>query len=97
MKVEMSERVRTTLNTLNNGDRERVRTWLNYLERWEEDPFAKNHSVELNVDGQTVYLFQTSTDDRIFYKMDQARQTVFVLEITNRDMILSFGSLAGGG
>jgi mRNA-degrading endonuclease RelE of RelBE toxin-antitoxin system len=96
MKVEISERVKTALHTLSQDDRERVRTWLNYLERWEEDPFAKNHSVQLNVAGQTVYLFRTSTDVRIFYKVDKDRQTVLVVDVTNKDTILASGSVSGG-
>jgi mRNA-degrading endonuclease RelE of RelBE toxin-antitoxin system len=95
MKVQISERVKTVLNTLSHDDRDRVVTWFQYLERWEADPFVKAHSVQLTVQGQTVYLFQTSTDIRIFYTVDHERQVIVVLDVTKKETILSSGSVAG--
>jgi len=97
MKVELSERVKTALKALAHDDRERIRTWFDYLARWGEDPFVKDHSVQLDVQGQAVYLFQTSTDVRIFYKVDKERETVYVLDVTKKDTILSSGSASGRG
>jgi mRNA-degrading endonuclease RelE of RelBE toxin-antitoxin system len=96
MKVTLSERVLTALNMIGSSDRERVKTWFQYLERLDQDPFVKDHSVELSVGGKRVYLFRTSTDIRIFYTVDQQTQTVTVLDVTKADTIISSGNLSEG-
>jgi mRNA-degrading endonuclease RelE of RelBE toxin-antitoxin system len=97
MQVKLSERVQTALKTLGQDDRERVRTWFGYLQNWEEDPFVRSQSVVLNVQGQTVYMFRTSTEVRIFYTVDEQTPTVSVVDVTTKDTILSSGSAATGG
>jgi len=97
MQVILSERVKTALNTLSRDDRERVQTWFGYLENWEEDPFVKSRSVTLTVQGQSVYMFRTSTDIRIFYTVDPQSKTVTVVDVTTKDTILSSGTAATGG
>jgi mRNA-degrading endonuclease RelE of RelBE toxin-antitoxin system len=96
MQVVLSERVKTALNTLSRDDRERVQTWFGYLQNWEEDAFVRSRSVALNVQGQTVYLFRTTTEVRIFYTVDMQNKTIHVIDVTTRDTILSFGSDATG-
>ena len=97
MQVILSERVKTALNTLSRDDRERVHTWIGYLRNWEEDAFAKSQSVTLSVQGESVYMFRTSTDVHIFYTVDLQSKTVYVLDIATKDTILSFGSVSTGG
>lgn len=97
MQVMFSERVKTTLNTLSRDDRQRVHTWFDYFRNWEEDAFVRSRSVTLNVQGQSVYMFRTSTDVRIFYTVDLQSKTVHVIDIATKDTILSSGSISTGG
>ena len=97
MQVILSERVKTTLHTLSRDDRERVHTWFGYLRNWEEDGFVRSQSVTLNVQGQSVYMFRTSTEVRIFYTVDLQSKTVTVIDIATKDTILSSGSDSTGG
>jgi mRNA-degrading endonuclease RelE of RelBE toxin-antitoxin system len=97
MQVMLSERVTTALSTLSRDDRERVHTWFGYLRNWEEDPFVRSRSVTLNVQGQSVYMFRTSTEVRIFYTVDLQSKTVYVIDIATKDTILSSGSVPAGG
>ena len=97
MQVMLSERVKTFLNTLSRDDREKVHTWFGYLRNWEEDSFVRSQSVTLNVQGQSVYMFRTSTEIRIFYTVDLQSKTVSVIDIATRDTILFSGSVSAGG
>jgi mRNA-degrading endonuclease RelE of RelBE toxin-antitoxin system len=96
MQVMLSERVKTALHTLNRDDRERVRTWFDYLRNWEEDAFVRSQSVTLNVHGQSVYMFRTSTEVRIFYTVDLQNKTIHVIDLTTKDTILSSGGVSTG-
>jgi mRNA-degrading endonuclease RelE of RelBE toxin-antitoxin system len=96
----LSERVLTFLNflnTLSGDDRERLYPWFDYLRNWKEDAFVRSQSVKLNVPGQSVYLFRTSTEVRIFYTVDLQSKTIDVIDIATKDTILSSGSVATGG
>lgn len=97
MQVMLSERVKTALNTLSRDDRERLQTWFSYLGNWEEDAFVRSQSVSLNVHGQSVYMFRTSTEVRIFYTVDLQSKTIHVIDIATKDTILSSGSVPAGG
>jgi len=97
MQVVLSERVKTALNTLSRDDRERAHTWFGYLRNWEEDAFVKSRSVTLDVQGQSVYMFRTSTEVRIFYTVDLQNKTVHVIDIATKDTILSSGTVSTGG
>ena len=97
MQVMLSNRVQTALSTLSHDDRERVNTWFGYLRNWEEDAFVKSRSVTLNVQGQSVCMFRTSTEVRIFYTVDEQSKTVYVIDLATKDTILSSGSISAGG
>jgi len=97
MQVILSERVKTALNTLSRDDREKIHTWFGYLRNWEADSFVRSQSVTLNVRGETVYMFRTSTEVRIFYTVDLQSKTVHVIDIATKDTILSSGSISAGG
>ncbi len=97
MQVMLSERVKTALNTLSRDERERVQTWFGYLRNWEEDAFVRSRSVALNVQGQAMYMFRTSTEVRIFYTVDLQNKAVHVIDIATKDTILSSGSVPTGG
>lgn len=93
MRVTITESVRRSLNTLSPEDRNRVETWFSYLETM--DPYARANSQTLVIDGQTVYMFVTSSNVRIFYTVDNASQTVAITHITNKETIISSGSIQG--
>jgi mRNA-degrading endonuclease RelE of RelBE toxin-antitoxin system len=97
MQIDLSERVKTVLHTLGRDDRERVRIWFDYLQNWDEDAFVRSQSVMLDVQGQTVYMFRTSTEVRIFYTVDLRKKTIHVIDLTTRDTILSSGGVSTGG
>ena len=97
MQVVLSERVKTALATLSRDDRERVHTWFGYLQDWEEDAFVRSQSVALDVQGQPVFMFRTSTDMRIFYTVDPQSKTISVIDLATKDTILSSGSVSTGG
>jgi hypothetical protein len=97
MQVILSERVKILLHTLNRDDREKVQTWFSYLRNWEEDEFIKSQSVTLDVHGQPVCMFRTSTDIRICYTVDLLSKTTTVIDMASLDTILSFGTVAAGG
>src|ERR1700683_3677684 len=96
MQVMLSERVKTALSTLGPDDREKVHTWFGYLRNWEEDAFVKSQSVTLTVQGQSVHMFRTSTEVRIFYTVDLQSKTIYVIDIATKDTILSSGSASTG-
>jgi mRNA-degrading endonuclease RelE of RelBE toxin-antitoxin system len=96
MEIKLSERVITTLHTLGTEDRERVSTWLDYLRNWDSDPFVKSQSLELNVRGQAVFMFRTSTDLRIFYTVDSKTKSVSVIDLATKDTILTSGGALVG-
>jgi mRNA-degrading endonuclease RelE of RelBE toxin-antitoxin system len=97
MQVILSERVQTAFNTLSHDDRQRVNTWFSYLRNWKEDPFVRSRSVTLDVQGQSMYMFRTSTDVRIFYTVDEKAKTIYVIDIATMDTILSSGTISAGG
>jgi mRNA-degrading endonuclease RelE of RelBE toxin-antitoxin system len=96
MQVLLSQRVKTALNTLASDDRERVNTWLGYLQNWEDDTFVRSRSAVLNVQGQPVYMFRTSTDVRIFYTVDEQTKVIRVIDVATTDTILSSGKTSAG-
>ena len=96
MKVMLSERVQTFLDTLSHDDRERINTWFVYLRNWEENAFVRSRSVTLNVQGQSMFMLRTSTEIRIFYTVDQQSKTVYVIDIATLDTILSSGTISAG-
>jgi hypothetical protein len=95
MKLIIAEPVRIALNTLSNGDRQRVQAWLDRLRNWENDQFVQSQSVSLDLGGREVRMLRTSTDLRIFYTIDQ--DTITVLDVARKETILSSGNITGAG
>ena len=93
MEVVKAEQVRRSLNTLSSDDRNRVDTWLSYFER--DYSFVKEHSVQIQLNNQPVFMFVTSTDVRIFYSIDTAAKRITILNIAKKETILSSGSFQG--
>jgi mRNA-degrading endonuclease RelE of RelBE toxin-antitoxin system len=91
MQITLSERVKIFLKTSSRDERERLDAWFEYLRNWDEDPYAKSQSVLLNVQGQSMYLFRTSTGLYIFYTVDIQNKIVHVTDIAARETILAVG------
>ncbi len=90
MQVVLSERVKFRLDTIGADDRKRITAWFDYLQNWEEDPFAKSRSVLLDIPGKSVYMFRTTTDLRIFYTVDLPNKTITVIDFATMDTIALF-------
>lgn len=97
MNLIFAERVQRLIRTLLEDDRQRMQAWFDHLKHWETDDFARSRSVLLHVQGEEMYMFRTSTDVRIFFTVDAARGSITIHDITERETILSFGSVAGAG
>jgi mRNA-degrading endonuclease RelE of RelBE toxin-antitoxin system len=67
---------------------------LDYLQNWENDDFVRSHSVMLDIPGESLYLFRTRSEWRVFYTVDQQSKTVSVVDIATRDTILASGSVS---
>jgi len=96
MKLIFSDHVETILHTLPHDDRERVKAWFGYLRNWEQDEFVKSRSVTLNVRGQEVLMFRTSTELRIFYTVDLEAKAITVIDIATKDTIIASGAAVAG-
>ena len=73
------------------GER-RVRAWFDRLENWDADEAVRKMSVPLET-FPGVYVLRPPTDLRIFFRIDD--DTVTILEITNKSVLLEFGRMVG--
>ena len=89
-KVVISPAVEIALRTLDPDNVRRVQSWFTHLRNWENDSFVRAHSHGLaSVPG--VYVLKTSTDIRIFFRMDG--DTITVLDIAKKQSILTSGHI----
>jgi hypothetical protein len=91
-KVVTTRDVDVALRTLDEANRRTVHSWFGRLANWDNDEFVRRHSHPLE-SFPDVYVLQTSTDFRIFFKMDGA--TVTILDIATKRSILLSGSISG--
>ena len=69
----------------------RLFAWFDYLKRWDEDEALRRNSVLLDsIPG--VYFMRTTTDLRIFFRMDG--DTVTVLHVARTPAILASGGVS---
>lgn len=88
MKVIVTEPAQIILQNLSDDGRRRVWAWIDYLERWDTDPFVRQHSKKLDAPENT-YMLVTSTDIRIFFSLE--KDEIRVLDIARKDTIMSSG------
>jgi mRNA-degrading endonuclease RelE of RelBE toxin-antitoxin system len=89
-KVVITPPVEIALRTLDPDNVRSVQSWFTRLANWDHDPFVRSDSHSLDsVPG--VYLLKTSTDIRIFFKMDG--DTITILDIARKQSILTSGSI----
>jgi hypothetical protein len=93
-KVVISPAVEIAMSTLDPDGVRRVSAWFDYLRRWDEDEVVRRNSVPLDsVPG--VYILRTTTDLRIFFRIDG--DTVTVLDVAKTPAILTSGGVHAGG
>jgi hypothetical protein len=94
MEIIRTQPAEIALQTLGEEDRRTVHYWLDELKNWERGGFVRQHSYQLKP-NENVYVLQTSTDLRIFFRLEPDKITV--LAIARKGAILTSGRLAEQG
>jgi hypothetical protein len=85
-KIVTTPLVDIALRTLDADDVRRIHAWFGHLQNWDDDEFVQTHSHTLEgVSG--VYVLKTSTDVRIFFRMNG--DTITILDIARKPAIMS--------
>lgn len=87
-KVVIAPAVEIAMRTLEPDGARRVRAWFSYLERWDTDEVVRKNSEQLD-DMPSVYVMRTTTDIRIFFRIDG--ETITVLDVAKKAAILTSG------
>ena len=90
-KVILAPDVEIALRTLDPDGVRRLHAWFSYLERWDTDEEVWKNSVQLK-EMPGVYLLRTTTDIRIFFRIDG--DTVTVLDVAKKAAILTSGTIS---
>jgi hypothetical protein len=93
-KLVLDPAVEIAMRTLDPDGVRRVQAWFTYLERWDTDEVVRKNSVPLE-ELPGVYVMRTTTDIRIFFRIDG--DTVTVLDVAKKAAIVTSGHVAGGG
>jgi len=91
-KVVLAPAVEIAMRTLDPDGVRRVHAWFSYLERWDTDEVVRSNSEQLQ-EMPGVYVMRTTTDIRIFFRIDG--DTVTVLDVAKKAAILTSGHIAG--
>jgi len=78
--------VQFALGTLSDKERRRVLAWFDHLKNWEHDETVRKNSHLLE-DLDNVFVLRTSSDIRIFFKLDADKITV--LDIATKSTIVN--------
>ena len=93
-KVECAPAVELSMRSLDADGKRRVHAWFDYLKRWDEDEVVRNNSLALP--GHTgVYVLKTTTDIRIFFRLEGG--TITVLDVAKESAIMASGGISIGG
>lgn len=93
MNVVQTPPVQIAIRTLSEEDRRRVWAWFDHLRNWESDSFVREHSEKLP-SSSNVYVLKTSTDDRIFFRLEGDQ--IEILDIASRATIMNSGQFGSG-
>src|SRR5438445_3932147 len=89
-KVVISPGVEIAMLSLAPDGVRRLHSWFEHLQRWDEDEVVRKNSVPLeSVPG--VYVMRTTTDIRIFFRING--DTVTVLDVAKTPAILASGGV----
>jgi mRNA-degrading endonuclease RelE of RelBE toxin-antitoxin system len=89
MKVIILQPVKIALRTLSDKERRQVFAWIDHLKNWENDKTVQNNSHQLE-DFDNVYVLRTTSDIRIFFKLQEDQITV--LDIAMKSTIVNSGA-----
>ena len=93
-KVVTTSPVDIALRTLDTDGVRKVHVWFDRLRNWDEDDFVRTHSHSLEgIPG--VYVLKTSTDIRIFFRIDG--NNITIVDIAKKPAIISSGYIPEGG
>ncbi len=82
------------LRALDTKGVRQVHSWFDHLSNWDGDEFVRTRSHSLDgVPG--VYVLRTSTDIRIFFKIDG--NTITILDVAKKPAIMTSGYIPGVG
>ena len=85
--VVFAPAVELSMSSLKPDGVRRVHAWFDYLRRWDEDEVIRKNAIPLP-GHEGVYLLITTTDLRIFFRIDG--DTITVLEIATQSTINVF-------
>jgi len=93
-KVVYAPAVELSMRYLDPDGVRRVHGWFDYLARWDEDEVVRKNSFALP-DHDGVYVLRTTTDIRIFFRIDG--DTITVLDVAKQSAIIASGGISIGG
>ncbi len=93
-KVVYAPAVDIALRSLAPDGVRRAHAWFGYLKRWDEDEVVRQNSVLLP-GHDAVYVLRTTTDIRIFFKIEG--DTITILDVAEKPTILTSGGVGIGG
>jgi hypothetical protein len=85
-KIVLTEPVEIALRMISDDDVRKVRGWFDRLSNWDSDSFVRRHSHSLP-SVPDVQVLKTSTDLRIFFKMEG--DTITVIDVARTHAILA--------
>ena len=86
MKVTELRPEQIALRTLTERERQHVFAWIDHLKNWEHDDAVRKKSHRLD-DSDNVFVLRTTSDMRIFFKLDGNKITV--LDIATKSTIVN--------
>jgi hypothetical protein len=93
-KVQYTSAVEISMLSLDQDGVRKVQAWFDYLKRWDEDEVVRKNSLPLPGHAG-VYVLKTTTDIRIFFRIDG--DTITVLDIAKQSAIVASGGISNGG
>jgi len=91
-RVVLAPAVEIAMRTLDPDGVRGVHAWFTYLERWDTDEVVRRNSQQLQ-ELPGVYVMRTTTDIRIFFRIDG--DTITVLDVAKKAAILTSGHVSG--
>lgn len=87
--VQFAPAVELSMSSLDLDGVQRVQAWFEYLKRWDEDEVVRKNSLPLP-GHHGVYVLKTTTDIRIFFRIDG--DMITVLDIAKQSAIIASGA-----
>jgi hypothetical protein len=89
LSLQITDHARIAYTALGPEDRRLVDAWFDHLRNWRSDEFIRSRSRRLKSEEE-IYVFQTSTDIIIAFKIDGNK--VIVLSIFRKEALRTFES-----